>query len=439
MKRIRLFIFSLIVVAIGMSSCLNSNNGVTYSEDAEITTFRLYSPSSDSVYNYYFTVNQDKATISNSDSLPYLTRVDSLYPVLSPNFVKVMLNDSIPYSAKDSIFLNFKDPVTIEVWSENKKKSKKYTITVNVHQVDPDTFIWEGLKTQVFPQPTLSERVFYLDSNFVYLTLFDTGFDIYFSDNGVDWVQSNKNSLYPDFDLSSLNLREGCAYNDSTIYIYQKGSLYVTSDGLIWDKRAVDEVENLLFVMNGTLYAVKDVNGVSSIVRYNGSNGWNAVAAVPSGFPLSGYSILVSRSPSGAERAYVLGGVDADGAFLSSLWSTENGSYWSNLISGRNQFSPRADALLVQYANGLMLFGGRDENGVLTTQRQLFSKDYGLTWTTPDSKMQIPSLYAPRYAASGVVSAGGFLYLIGGRGSDNTSIQDVWRAIAYISMPGFVR
>ena len=109
-----------------MNSCLDNNNGVTYSEDAEITTFRLYSPSSDSVYQYYFTINQDNGTISNTDSLPYLTRIDSLYPVLSPTFIKVMLNDSIPYQAKDSIFLNFAEPVTIEVWSENKKKSKKY-------------------------------------------------------------------------------------------------------------------------------------------------------------------------------------------------------------------------------------------------------------------------------------------------------------------------
>ena len=141
MKRISFYILFLLSFLIGLNSCLENNNGVTYSEDAEITTFRLYSPSSDSVYQYYFTINQDNGTISNTDSLPYLTRIDSLYPVLSPTFIKVMLNDSIPYQAKDSIFLNFDEPVTIEVWSENKKKSKKYTITVNVHQVDPDTFI----------------------------------------------------------------------------------------------------------------------------------------------------------------------------------------------------------------------------------------------------------------------------------------------------------
>ena len=86
-----------------------------------------------------------------------------------------------------------------------------------------------------------------------------------------------------------------------------------------------------------------------------------------------------------------------------------------------------------------MIFVGRYENGVLTEQRHLFSKDYGLTWKYPDSKMEIPSLYAPRYAASGLVSSSGILYLIGGRGSENTSIQDVWRAISYISMPGFVK
>ena len=436
MKRVSFFVVCILSFLMGLNSCLDQNNSVTYSDDAEITTFRLYSPSSDSVYKYYFTINDDECTIINHDSLPYLTRVDSLYPVLTPYFIKVMLNDSIPYAPKDSVFLDFTEPVTIEVWSENMKKSKKYTITVNVHQVDPDTFIWEGLKTQIFAEPTVSERVFYLDSTFVFLSVFDSYFNIYFSENAVDWYESN--ALYPDFDLPTLNLRENCAYNDSTIYIYQNGNLYVTSDGIVWQKTAVSEVSHLLFMMNGTLYAVKDVDG-PSIVAYDGQGGWTKITNVPSGFPVSGYSVLVSLSPSGAERAYILGGVDSDGNFLSSLWSTENGSYWSNLTSGRNQFSPRADALLVQYANGLMLFGGRDESGVLTTQTHMFSKDYGLTWTYPDSKMHIPSLYAPRYAASGVVSANGIMYLIGGRGSENTSIQDVWRAICFSSMPGFVK
>ena len=99
MKRISFYILFLLSFLIGLNSCLENNNGVTYSEDAEITTFRLYSPSSDSVYQYYFTINQDNGTISNTDSLPYLTRIDSLYPVLSPTFIKVMLNDSIPYQA----------------------------------------------------------------------------------------------------------------------------------------------------------------------------------------------------------------------------------------------------------------------------------------------------------------------------------------------------
>ena len=437
MKRISFYILFLLSFLIGLNSCLENNNGVTYSEDAEITTFRLYSPSSDSVYQYYFTINQDNGTISNTDSLPYLTRIDSLYPVLSPTFIKVMLNDSIPYQAKDSIFLNFAEPVTIEVWSENKKKSKKYTITVNVHQVDPDTFIWEGIKTQIFGRPTVSERAFYPDSSFVFLAAFESEFNIYFSQDAVNWRESN--ALLPDFDLSTLNLRENCAYNDSTIYIYQNGNLFITTNGLQWEKRAVSAVNSLLFSMNGNLYALQDVDGETKVVVYDGNNGWNVVTTAPTGFPVSGYSILVSRSPSGAERAFVLGGIDADANFLSSLWSTENGSYWSNLTSGRNQISPRADALLVQYANGLMIFGGRDENGVLTEQRHLFSKDYGLTWKYPDSKMEIPSLYAPRYAASGLVSSSGILYLIGGRGSENTSIQDVWRAISYISMPGFVK
>ena len=134
---------------------------------------------------------------------------------------------------------------------------------------------------------------------------------------------------------------------------------------------------------------------------------------------------------------FVVGGIDKEGNYLSSVWSSEDGSYWSDMTGSKELFTPRAYAAVTQYGGGLMLFGGVAEDGQVVKDAQLYSKDFGLNWGEPKAKSKIDSLYLPRYEHSVVVTSSGYIYLIGGRVSEYATINDVWRGLNYASIPGF--
>ena len=87
-----------------------------------------------------------------------------------------------------------------------------------------------------------------------------------------------------------------------------------------------------------------------------------------------------------------------------------------------------------------MLFGGMTQvDGEVVKDAQLYSKDFGLNWGEPKAKSEIGDMYLPRYGHSAVVTPSGYIYLIGGRASSATSINDVWMGLNYASLPGFRR
>ena len=90
---------------------------------------------------------------------------------------------------------------------------------------------------------------------------------------------------------------------------------------------------------------------------------------------------------------------------------------------------------MLQYSNGLMMFGGKDASGAITTLI-LYSRDYGLTWKDADAEMEISSLYVSRYGISAVVNDDMIIYLIGGK-SGSAFVNDVWSGYQYSQLPGF--
>ena len=225
---------------------------------------------------------------------------------------------------------------------------------------------------------------------------------------------------------------------DGYLYVSANGRLYQSADASEWVlvETSGEAVENLLFGMENKVYGVTPDR---VLARLDGSE-WVALGALPSRFPVEGGAVLVAAAPSGKERAFVVGGIDAEGNYLSSVWSSEDGAYWSDMAGGKEMFTPRAYAALAQYAGGLMLFGGIAEGGEnVVDDAQLFSKDFGLNWGEPKEKSEIGDLYVPRYGHSAVVTPNGYIYLIGGKSSSVRSNNDVWRGLNYASLPGFRR
>lgn len=417
------------------SSCLTEDLSV-YSDDAVITVFYLYDSNDESLRTYSFTIDDDEKLIYNADSIDFGTDVDSVMPIFTPTFWRAYINDSIEYSVNDSMHMDFttNNQFSITVYASNKKKSQTYKAQINIHTVDPDSCLWKDMDAKVFSEVATDERAFYLNDHMLYFATIDGVLYNYISSDAKDWSRNSVTGLpaIVNNDLDNMIVA------DTTLYYYSDNKLYSSVDGSAWSSaETTGSVDYLLFYLNSKFYGVDNTNG--KFVTLNNSE-WVAVSSIPNGFPISGAAITVGATvKDNVFRAYVVGGVDKNGNYLSSVWSTENCSYWADLSLGKDYFSPRADAAVVSYADGLMLFGGRDENGVVTTETHLFSNDYGVTWVKPENKMIIDGEYTTRYGHSVIsVSETGYLYLIGGRISDDISMADVWRGYRYKSLPDFL-
>ena len=429
-----IYVFGILFLMLFVSCNKDNNNQTAISEEAVITSFYLYSDSIKDISNYKFTIDNDSMLIYNYDSIAYGTEVDSLAFVLNPHFHKVYINDSIDFYALAGVYLDFTKEVKFTVVAADKIESADYRVRVNVHQVDPDTFIWKCVNDRVFEGDALTAKAVYVNELFVYLAVVGDKLVVNKSANGSSWLSVLPKDL--DVDLAKLNLNNLVA-TDNCMYVEEDGRLYKSVDGTAWsvvDATGV-EVDRLLFAMNDKVYAATISNHIARL----DAGVWSDLGELPVGFPVEGGAVLVADAPSGKSRVFVVGGIDKEGNYLSSVWSSEDGVYWSEMTSGKKQFAPRAYAAVVQYGDGLMLFGGKDAAGKVVEDAQLFSKDYGMTWSEPKAKTVVDSLYVPRYEHSAVVTPSGYIYLIGGRTSAEAAINDVWMGLNYASLPGFRR
>lgn len=146
------FIASFFIVSFVITSCLDEENNIELSKDATIHAFSLDTIGYGKTYK--FTIDQLRGEIYNQDSLPVHadTIVDKiLIKTLTTVSGIVTMKDK---NGEDSIInindsMDFRKPVKIKVWSSeglaefNKTKTKDYTITVRIHQFDPDSLNWE--------------------------------------------------------------------------------------------------------------------------------------------------------------------------------------------------------------------------------------------------------------------------------------------------------
>ena len=98
--------------------------------------------------NFTFTIDQVARMIYLRDSLPYGSRVDKMpITITSAGAYGVRFEDDgnggereVVWSSTDSLDLT--KPVRIKVYASDEVSARVYTITVPVHQVEPDSLMW---------------------------------------------------------------------------------------------------------------------------------------------------------------------------------------------------------------------------------------------------------------------------------------------------------
>lgn len=432
----KLFYIVAITGAI-LTSCLGKQSE-GLSENAKITSFSLkYRDTTIDLSKMRYDIKEiskGNGTITPTDSLPYGTKLDALVVTIGQS----RLSSAKIFESKDGVkqkefdaldqspdTVNFTDTVYIETTAADKKTRYSYKVMLYAHKQDPDLYVWNGILTNAIPQNITQEKLVRIDTLMMWYVTDNTTLSVYTNSDGKSW-QSKTLSGLP----VGIDLRYMLSVGDS-LYIARNTEMYRSRDGLAWQQQAATQsVDNLLFSIGNDIYAID--NTALKLYRWAKGN-WQSLdintpsGTLPDNFPVDGAGIWSDRSANGVDRVYVVGGVDKGGNLLSTIWASENGVYWVNVGNNSTLMTARRDVAVFQYDNKLMLIGGKDNSGIVSTNYHLYTPNYGITWAVPTDNMKLSPLFSPRYNAQVVVlPRKNRIYIVGGRAANGSFIKDVW-------------
>ncbi len=429
------FILPLLTILF-LSSCLGTTDVTTSSTDARFISLTF--GTNDSIPNIStakFTLMADSITIVNTDSLPFLTRIDSVYPTftfVSSSRATLFFQagykynkDSAVITGKDTI--DFRKPVNVRNYAGNGIAYKDYQVKVKVHQVNPELYIWSKISNALYSQSYINQRTVLFKNKFFYYANDGLNNSVLTSANGNSWTSETLSGM-PLFN-STTNIVE---FNSNLFFTQDGANVFSSVDGLNWTK-ADYTAENynfvsLMFTLNGQIWAVTKSKTDQTYHFANSTNGsvWIIRGLIPDNFPVVDYSSLLFSTRTGKPKVLVLGGYSTAGTLLSNRWSTEDGAYWVDFSTENTSLPAIAGASVVSYDSKLLLFGGKDGNNDPLFNPLRESKDEGLTWTTPDStKNYLPTEFLPRYNQSAILDSSNRIFIVGGQ-NKTTIFTDVW-------------
>lgn len=442
MKTIRLYII-LVICTLLVPSCKDKETSNVLSSDAEITSMRFTANDSfPGLALASFTIEErlDTGIIYNVDSLLYGTPIDKVIPVFtfksSPAGAFIFSGeDTINFVTGDTIDFTHQ-PTLIQVVSADLSTEKWYEIYVNVHQVDPDLYVWEKLTDRVYNTDGAEQKAVYFNDK-IYLYV-NNGFQVhlYTSLDGAIWSDIGSVTSLP----KNCQVENIVAMTDNIVYV-EETSCYTSSDGSNWTKDDIltngDKFVSLLFYMHyaddvqDTLWAVtQSADGKYHAVVYNNADAFENRIDLPDNFPVSDFTALSFKSVSGRPRAMIVGGFSADGKSLNTRWNIEYaaGQYRiTDFTIEQPTFGSLTGATIIPYNHKFLMFGGVDANNELGEYPILESDDEGMNWIVPDTlKNRLPISYTARQHQSVFVDSKNYIFLIGGH-SRTEVFSDVYR------------
>ncbi|MBO7259204.1 MAG: hypothetical protein J6U94_03970 [Paludibacteraceae bacterium] len=428
-KNTMVVIALMMVILVGMTACLGeSSSDVEVSDDPRLLSFQF--EKNDSVPHLekaVFTIDQDNGLVYNTDSLPYQTRIDSVIPKFS--FASTAA--SLLFVEDDTIYLGNKDtidftrqPMRLLNFAANGVDSKEYIITVNVHQVNPDLYVWEKMCDKISTREGSSQKLFRKEGMFCWLVSNGLRNYLYTSADAKVWTEVLINGLPNDVDFRQAQLF------GEKLYVVCDGMLFVSENGQAWVAQTTSDVRfiNLLFSFQNALWAMVKADDAKNYFActVDGVN-WVAETEMPTDFPVAEYAAVTFFSRTKTEKAMVMGGVSENGRTLNTRWCTENGKLWIDYSVEQPDFMNLTGAAVVQYGDKLLMFGGVDEENDGIGGQLFESMDEGLNWSVPDTLFnRYPEGYEPRNCPSVIVDEKHYIYLVGGK-TKTRIYSDVWR------------
>lgn len=378
-------------VAVLLSSCLKTATETTYSNNPCFTSLSL--AKNDSLKAGVFTLEPIAGTkdsmIVNLDSMYYGTTIKSAYPTFS--FKSSTRQTLFDTASKDSVHLDGTD--TIDFRKSYKIKNyaadgitwKEYLVKVNVHQVQPELYVWNKNVEGVEAYGLTNQKAIVSNDTIYYYMNNGTDAHLYTTKDGVSLDPKPLTGFPVSFSLQNMVLFNG------KLYVADNNDKYYTSsDRLNWVAK-VDPNYNLcslISVFKGALWAV--VQSKTDLKKYQfatTTDGVNWVPVpnieIPQQFPVKDFTSISFASRNGVPRTLVIGGTSKTGDKLVNRWSSEDGSYWVDFSLENHTLDTLAlGSSVIAYDKKLLLFGTRTDNKKVVFKESI---DEGLSWYSPDS------------------------------------------------------
>ncbi len=439
MKKRTILPFALLLaVASLVVSCLdNDSTEYTYTDDTAITAFSVgtlnvyghttSSAGKDSTYKttvdcsaYEFYIDQNTRTIYNVDSLPYGTDPKKVVCTISTKnsgsvVLKSMTSDSLGYyTSTDSV--DFSQPRVFQVFSNSGQVSRQYTVHVNVHREQADSFGWKAMADAAFLPALESLRAVCFGGRLYIFGKKGDATAVYSTADGNAWTDltaSIGHTLAADAYLGAVATDDALCLWDATT-----GSVLSTADGSTWTSTATSTaISRLVAASPAALYAYAVGGGI--VASTDGGATWSTSALDSDASLLPTQDVSTVTVPlntnSKAWRVMLIGSRDY------TAYPADKSAYiWSKIDETADHSASQpwtwypADTLVkwtaprmrsmqaIAYDDCLYLTGGSSTDGRVTSMKSFYrSKDGGISWEK-DTVLTLPGnlsiFVADRYA-----------------------------------------
>ena len=338
-----------------------------------------------------FSINQVTGDVYNADSLPFATRVDKVVVSMQLSGYAQIYVDSTDtfenFLSTDS--LDFTTPRKFRITSGDDEYYKDYTVSVNVHQVDPERMAWDVYE----PLDSVSTPLRVLEFNNRMCLFTEKEEQLMFAESSLtgepSWSEACPLEGLPADAAVATIQRFG-----NSLYLAAADGVYVSADAKKWSLcYAVDvalaivgasDDDRMWVATTDSLFSTTD--GVSYVNE----------GALPAGFPVYGVSIASYKLNHNSDilRYMLVGYADKEMQGKSSVWSRlSTEKVWTKYENENNAFSsPSLKGLTVmRYDNSLYAIGGagvaQSEN-VGAFSSFYISRDNGITWKAPEGFYQ---------------------------------------------------